>query len=316
MYKYKYSVVIPVFNSEKIVATTVKGLLDVREKYGLDLEIILVNDGSQDNSWEVIRDLAEKYRKVTAINLLKNFGQHNAVLCGFAYSSGDYVITMDDDMQNPPEEIIKLINAVEQNDYDLVFGKFKRKRHSFVRRMGTKIVNYLNRKIFGKPKDIVLSNFRIIKRRVVELVLQHDTPYPYIPGLLLMYSSDIANVEVEHKPRLVGKSNYNISRILALVSRILINYSSFPLKVLSFSGLIISLMAFLIGLFYLLKALFKGISVPGWTTLVVLLSFFSGFIIGLLGLIGEYLARILEQISHKKSYVVKQVVKREDNGQN
>ena len=304
----KISIVVPVYNSENIVSQTVEEIIKESEKSRLNFEIILVNDGSKDNSWSVIKNLALSHKQVKAINLIKNFGQHNAVLCGFQHATGDFVVTMDDDMQNPPSEIIKLINKIEEGDYDLVFGKFREKKHPFYRKLGSKLINYLNEKIFKKPKEITLTNFRIIRKDVIKRVLSHNTAYPYIPGLLLMYSTNIANVTVEHQERAEGKSNYTLKKIFSLMSNLLINYSSFPLKVLSTIGLIVSGISFFLGLYYLISGLIGGTQVPGWTTLVVLISFLGGFIIILLGLIGEYLSRILDQIANQKSYYIKEII--------
>ncbi|MFD1316080.1 glycosyltransferase family 2 protein [Namhaeicola litoreus] len=306
--KKLYSIVIPVYRSSDIVGETVFKILQVLRQRDLQGEIILVNDGSPDNSWEVIKGLAEKYEFVKAINLVKNFGQHNAVLCGFNYANGDYIITMDDDMQNPPDQILPLIDSMNDSDYDLVFGKFRSKKHAHHRKLGSKLVGYLNYKVFNKPKDITLTNFRIIKRDVIDRLLTYKTSYPYIPGLLLMFSSKIGNVDVDHAPRKVGESNYSAKKIVQLISRLLINYSSYPLRLLSSIGLFISALSFLVGLAYLLKEILLGSSVQGWTTLVVLTAFLGGFIIALLGVIGEYLSRILDQISSNKSYFVKEVI--------
>ena len=304
----KYSIVIPVYKSEEIVSETINQLINVINKNQLKAEIILVNDGSPDNSWEVIKGLAKEYEIVRSINLVKNFGQHNAVLCGFEYAKGDFIITMDDDLQNPPSEIIPLIKKVKEDTFDLVFGKFKNKKHASHRKLGSKIISYLNYKVFDKPKEITLTNFRIIRKDVIERLLTYKTSYPYIPGMLLMFASKIGNVEVEHHERTLGKSNYNFRRIASLVSRLLINYSSYPLRLLSSIGLIISSVSFLIGLVYLLRGLLVGTNVEGWTTLVVLTAFLGGFIIALLGVIGEYLSRILDQLSSNKSYFVKEVI--------
>lgn len=305
----KISIVIPVYNSQNIVKKTVETILDEIRKYKFNLEIILVNDGSPDDSWNIIKNLAEEYKEIKSINLIKNFGQHNAVLCGFENATGDYVITMDDDLQNPPSEIIHLVNKVyEDNELDLVFGKFKEKQHANYRKIGSRIIGYLNEKIFNKPKNITLTNFRIIKKDVISRVLQHNTAYPYIPGLLLLYSTNIDNVMVEHHERFDGKSNYTFKKIFSLMSNLLINYSSYPLKVLSTIGFVISSLSFFIGLFFLISGFIGGVKVAGWTTLVVLVSFLGGFIIILLGLIGEYLSRILDQMSNNKSYYIKEIV--------
>ena len=302
-----YSIVIPVYRSQEVVEKTVIEIRRVLEKEAIHGEIILVNDGSPDNSWNVIQGLAERFDNVKSIDLLYNYGQHTAVFCGIAESSGDYIITMDDDMQNPPAEIVRLISKINEG-YDLVFAKFKQKMHGPFRKLGSKLVGYLNQQVFGKPKDITLTNFRIFTRETAERMLAFRTNYPYIPGLLLMHASKMANVETDHHKRAIGSSNYTFFRIMKLVSRLLFNYSSFPLKVISGAGVVVSMLSFLAGLFYVVKGLVKEDSVPGWTTIVVLLSFLCGFILVMLGVMGEYLARMMNQMASSQPYLVRQRV--------
>lgn len=305
-----YSIVIPVYNSEGIVEKTVKHTISTLEAQNIHFEIILVDDRSKDDSWKIIEKLAQHYKNVVAIALLKNYGQHSAILCGIKQSQGDYIITMDDDLQNPPEEIIKLITKINEG-YDLVFAKFIKKQHNITRRLGSKLINYFNKKIFDKPKGIVLSNFRIFTKDVAYRMQNYKTNFPYIPGLLLMFSNKIANIETLHQKREVGKSNYNMWVILKLLSRLLFNYSSYPLKLLTQIGIIISVLSFIIGMGYLINGLINGSNVKGWTTLVVLLSFFNGFTIAMLGIMGEYLSRVLSQLSISESYSIRKIVKNE-----
>ena len=303
--KSKFSIIIPVFNSEKIVEQTVRETIIALKSYNLNFELILINDGRTDNSWKVIKNLAYEFNNIKSINLLKNYGQHTAVFCGIQHTIGDYVITMDDDLQNPPLEIIKLIEKINEG-YDLVFAKFLEKKHSLFRKFGSAVIKILNEKIFDKPKEITLTNFRIFTKSVADRVSNYKTFYPYIPGLLILFSSAIANVETDHQSRKIGKSNYSLFKILKLVSRLLFNYSSYPLKLLTILGFSISLISFFLGLFYSFRSLLIGSSVPGWTTTVVLLSFFNGFLILMIGVLGEYLTRILNQLSIKHSYQIKE----------
>lgn len=304
----KYSVVIPVFNSQGVVGETIDRTVAFFRKEALDFEIILVNDGSPDASWEVIEKKAREYPEVAAIDLLHNYGQHVANLCGFSKATGDYVITMDDDLQNPPDEIRKLIDKAAEG-YDLVIGRFKEKKHSLTRRLGSNVVGFINRKVFNAPKGLVLSNFRIIHNTVVQRVCAYKTSYPYIPGMVVMFSSRRANVLVEHKRREVGQSNYNFWRIGKLVSEILFNYSSYPLRLVAGVGLATALVSFLLSLFYLVRTLVEGTSVPGWATVVILLSFFNGMTLFVLGMVGEYLVRLINQSSSSDSYHIKQIVR-------
>jgi len=302
----KFSVVIPVFNSEGVVGNTVDRTVAFFRNESLDFEIILVNDGSRDKSWLVIEQKTKEYPELLAVDLLHNYGQHVANLCGFSQATGDYVITMDDDLQNPPEEIRKLIDKANEG-YDLVIGRFKEKKHSFIRRVGSRLIGGINRKIFNSPSDLVLSNFRIIRKDVIHRVCAYKVSYPYIPGLVIMFSSHRTNVMVEHNRREVGQSNYSIWRIAKLVSEILFNYSSYPLMLVAGIGLLTALASFILSAFYLLDAIFTGTSVPGWATVVVLLSFFNGMTLFVLGMMGEYLVRLINQTSQADSYHIKKI---------
>jgi len=304
----KYSIVIPVFNSRNVVGLTIDRTVAFFRKEALDFEIILVNDGSLDMSWGVIQQKAREYPEVVAVDLLHNYGQHVANLCGFSQATGDYVITMDDDLQNPPEEIRKLIDKAAEG-YDLVIGRFIEKKHSMVRRLGSRMIGLINRKVFNAPKGLVLSNFRIIQKNVVQRVCAYKTSYPYIPGMVVMFSSRRANVLVEHNRREVGQSNYNIWRIAKLVSEILFNYSSYPLRLVAVIGLVTALASFTLSVFYLAVHVFSGTSVPGWATVVVLLSFFNGMTLFVLGMVGEYLVRLINQTSRADSYHIKEIVR-------
>jgi len=304
----KYSVVIPVLNSQDVVGETIDRTVAFFCKEFLDFEIILVNDGSTDKSWEVINQKALIYSEVVAVNLLHNYGQHVANFCGFSHATGDFIITMDDDLQNPPEEIRKLIDKASE-DYDLVIGRFKEKKHSLFRRLGSRVVHLIIRKIFDAPKDLVFSNFRIIRKDVVERVCAYKTNYPYIPGLVFMFSSQRTNVLVDHNPREVGQSNYNLWRIIKLVSEILFNYSSFPLRLVAGIGFVIALASFAFSAFYLYVGILNGTSVPGWITVVVLLSFFNGMTLFVLGMSGEYLVRLINQTSSTVPYHIKKIVR-------
>lgn len=302
-----YSILIPVYNSEDIVKDTVAQIAAEMTKNNLQFEIILVNDGSPDNSWEKLVELNQTYPQVRAINLLKNYGQHSAVMCAMANAKGDYMITMDDDLQNPPTELIKLIEKINEG-YDLVFAKFHQKKHSTFRRFGTNIINYINGKIFNKPKDITLTNFRIFKRKVADRAVSYKTNHPYVPGLLLMHASKIANVYTEHHARQIGASNYSIWKILRLVSRLLVNYSDYPLRLLSIFGLIAAIASFLYGISILIIASIRGIAVPGWTTITVLLAFFNGILILMLGVMGVYVSRTLRQVSDSNPYHITEIL--------
>lgn len=304
----KYSVVIPVYNSEKSVGDTVSQVREFFLSTQREFQIVLVNDGSSDASGVIIAELAREFPEVTAVSLLKNYGQHNANLCGFREADGDYVITMDDDLQNPPSEIEHLITTAEQG-YDLVLGRFEVKQHSLKRRLGSKVVTGLNRKIFGVKDDLVLTNFRIIRRDVVDRVCLDSSVSPYIPGLVLKFSAKRANVLVRHEPRAYGASTYTMRKLLRLIATLLFNHSTIPLRFSAMVGFVAAFVSFLMGLFFLVKTLVGGTNAPGWPSLVVLMSFFNGILILLISVIGEYLIRVLRDQRSSRSYEVSEIVR-------
>jgi len=299
----KYSVVIPVYNSVRQVANTVDAIVAEMQRQELRYELILVNDGSQDGSWQVVAGKARELPNIIAVNLLRNYGQHNANLAGFREATGDYVITMDDDMQNPPDQIRVLIDEAMRGR-DVVFGAFETKQAAGYRRLGSSLIGRINRRVFGQPADLVVSNFRILRRDVVDRICAPRTAYPYITGQALMYSSNRANVSVRHDPARVSKSRYSSRRILRLVLTILFSYSLFPLRAAAAGGFIFSILSFLLGGAYLIHGLVTDTAVPGWTSLVVLTAVFNGVTIALLSMLGEYVVRTLNAVSAQETYHV------------
>src|SRR5262245_7537275 len=304
---FTYSIVIPVFNSVEIVGTTVDRVVDVFENEGLSYELILVNDGSRDGSWDVIAEKARANTHIIALDLLHNYGQHHANLAGFREASGDYVITMDDDLQNPPDQALVLIDEAMQG-YDVVFGQFQHKQAPGYRRLGSKIITMINRRIFGQPQDLAISNFRILRRDVVDRICASRTAHPYITGQALLYSSNRAHVPVRHEQRAVGASNYGFLRITRLVLTILFSYSSYPLRLAALIGFAIAGISFILGGVYFVLGLVGATHVRGWTTVVVLLAIFNGFTIALLSMLGEYVTRTLNAVSAQDVYHISQRV--------
>jgi glycosyltransferase involved in cell wall biosynthesis len=305
---FTYSVVVPVFNSEAVVGDTIDRIVETFESAGLSYQLVLVNDGSRDRSWEIIAAKARTNPRLVAVDLLRNFGQHHANLAGFREADGDYVITMDDDLQNPPDQVHHLIDAAMLG-HDVVFGRFERKRAPFYRRLGTSLISMINRRIFEQPPGLAVSNFRILRRDVVDRISASRTAHPYVTGQALMYSRNPTDVLVRHDPRPVGKSNYGLVRILRLVLSILFSYSLFPLRAAAAIGFVVSGIGFLLGTYYLVRSFFVDTPVQGWTTIAVLLSLFSGVIIALLSMLGEYTVRTLNAVSAHDRYHVSQRVR-------
>jgi glycosyltransferase involved in cell wall biosynthesis len=300
---FTYSIVIRVYNSAGVVATTIDRTIEVFEGAGLSYQIVLVNDGSRDRSWDVIAERARTSPHVVAINLLRNYGQHHANIAGMRESTGDYVITMDDDLQNPPDQALLLI-AEAMHGHDVVFGRFEQKQAVGYRRLGSRLISLLNRRIFGQPPGLAVSNFRILRRDVVERICESRTAHPYITGQALMYAGNVADVVVRHDPRTVGTSNYGMRGIARLVLAILFSYSVFPLRAAAGAGFVVAFGSFLLGAFYLVRSLFVQTHVEGWTTIAVLLAVLNGVVIMLLSMLGEYVVRTLNAVSAVNTYHV------------
>ena len=305
--QYCYSVVVPVYNSEAFVGTTVDQILAFFAASGLRHELVLVNDGSSDGSWEVIAERARRDSRVVAVDLLRNYGQHRANLAGFREATGDFVITMDDDLQNPPDQILPLI-ARALEGHDLVFGRFDRKQAPGYRRWGSTVITHINRRLFDQRSDLAITNFAILRREVVDRICRSRTAHPYITGEALLHSRSPADVLVRHDPRTAGTSGYSLPRLLQLVATILFSYSLLPLRLAALTGLAVTTLGVVLGAVLLARGWLGDGPVQGWATLMVLLSFLGGCIITLLWMLGEYLIRILDATTHHEAYHVAQRV--------
>lgn len=287
----RISIVIPVFRSQEILGNTVAEIIDVVGES--DVEIVLVDDGSPDDSWSVIRALANKHANIRGLRLYKNHGQHHAVLAGLSAARGEWIVTMDDDGQNPPSEIKVLIDAADNSD--VVFGRFRAKHASGVRKLGSRLVRWLNIKIFLMPEDFHVSNFRLIHRDVVARIVQDNTAFPYITGQALIHSARPTWIWVDHRARASGDSGYTLSRIAGLLLNILFAYSVWPLRAAALVGFAMSALSLIAAVVYFSIALSGAIQVQGWATVVVLIAALGGVTTGMLAMLGEYIIRILTQ---------------------
>ena len=299
-----YSVVVPVFGSARILPDLVRRLDAFFDTAGHRKELVFVVDGSPDESWEVLRRLKGDRTDMVLIDLIRNYGQHSAVFCGLQHASGDFVITLDDDLQNPPEEIGRLIRKAEEG-HDVVFGEFHQKMHGIFRRLGSRVVAWLNRRLFRRPRGLVLTNVRIIRRHVVDAVCGFRTAAPYVTVLLLMTGKTFANVPIEHHPRPIGESNYGVRAIASLVWRLSSTTRRSPSACSAAWDIVVAFLSFGFGFYYLIRGILVGSPTAGWLTLVVLLSFFQGMVLTILAAIGEYLVRILGDVSGREAFRVR-----------
>lgn len=303
--RIKYSIVIPCYKSsatiEKVVRLTREELKDD------DIEFVLVNDGSPDGGLtrDAINNLAEKCDDVIAIDLAKNGGQHNAIMCGLNYANGEYIIMMDDDMQTHPSQIHKLTKGIEQG-YDVVYAKYPERRHSLYRRIGSGFNSLCEKLLIGKPKELKMNSYYIMRRFVRDAIVEYKSPFTYLDGLVLRTTDNIVNVPVEHFEREVGQSGYTFSKLVRHWFDI-IGFTIAPLKAALTVGCTIAI-ASIIGAFVtLIRKLIWGISVSGWASMTIITCFLFGVTLLFLGVIGEYLGRLFMSANSHPQYVVRSI---------
>ncbi|MBT3586685.1 MAG: glycosyltransferase family 2 protein [Halobacteriovoraceae bacterium] len=301
------SIVIPVYNGEQSIAGLVDELF-VHLNEQVKLEIILVNDCSPDRSWQEIEKVSKKYpQQVLAINLSKNFGEHNAVMAGYNHSSGDYIVNIDDDFQNPPSEILKLLKELNTG-HEVVYSKYSKKKHHFFRNWGSWFTNAMATIMLGKPKGLYLSSFRIISKQLKDEIIRYAGPFPYIDGLILRSTNKIGTIEVEHHDRNVGQSNYTIVKLIRLWSYMFLNFSAYPLRMASILGMVFAGIGFLGAAAVFIEKLLYPSTQIGWTSLIMTVFVLSGTQLVVLGVIGEYIGRLFITQSNRPQYVIHQKI--------
>lgn len=310
---YALSIVIPVYNGAATIGKLVDALAALEIEGGH--EIVLVNDGSRDNSAEVCRALAERRDvPVSFVNLTRNFGEHNAVMAGFNHVRGDYIINMDDDLQNPPSEVIKLYRYTRDNGFDAVYTRYAEKKHEGWRNLGSRFANWVADQLLDKPKGLYLSSFRCLSAQVVENVTRYQGPYPYVDGLVMQATQNIGSVEVEHFARVEGRSNYTIGKLIALWMNLFVNFSVVPLRLSVFLGFAMSALG-VIGAAWVIIEAFGGATPQGWASLMVAVLLLSGIQLILLGVVGEYLGRLFITANRKPQFLVRELMRPEQRGE-
>jgi glycosyltransferase involved in cell wall biosynthesis len=303
------SVVIPVYNGASSIRELVRALEALVVPGGH--EIVLVNDGSEDDSLDVCRELLATARvPMTLINLARNFGEHNAVMAGLGRARGAHVITMDDDLQNPPSEVLRLLEHAQRTGKDVVYTYYAVKAHAFWRNTGSRFANWSADRVLEKPKGLYLSSFRCMSAFVVAQLLRYTGPFPYVDGLILQCTHSIDNLLVQHLPRAHGRSNYTLRRLTRLWLNIIVNFSVAPLRMATFLGFLMS-GAGLLGTIWTVAEALLSKTPRGWASLAVAVLLLSGVQLLVLGLIGEYLGRVYLTVNGKPQWVAREVLHHE-----
>ena len=300
------TIVVPVYRGASTVGRLVEALSLLKPAGGI--EIILVNDGSPDDSGDVCRRLAETATvPLTYIEHARNFGEHNAVLTGLRHARGAYVINMDDDLQNPPEEVIRLYDHARLGGWDVVYTRYAKKEHEGWRNLGSRFANKVADSLLDKPRGLYLSSFRCMSAMVVREVTKYAGPYPYIDGLIMQVTQRIASIEVAHYARADGVSNYNMRRLVRLWLNLATNFSVLPLRMAVFAGIGMGVLGFILGLVVVIEAIFFE-TPSGWASTMMLMLLIAGVQFTILGVMGEYLGRAFLSANGKPQGVVREVV--------
>jgi len=302
-----YSIVIPVYNSEKTLDELVERIEKSLNAISVNFEIILVNDGSKDNSWSVIEQLSHKNPWVVGVNLSRNFGQHNAILCGIRTAQYRYILTMDDDLQHPPEEMKKLITEL-QKGYDVVYGIPKILPHAGWRNFFSKFVKRILARVLGLPSVRDISSFRAFRTELREAFSNFNAPDVIIDALLNWGTTNYSTVLVNEEHREHGESNYNFLKLAKMAMLVLTGFSTAPLRFTSWLGFAFTIFGFIILLYVMTRYIIER-SIPGFPFLASVITIFSGTQLFALGIFGEYLAHIFERSSSRPPFVIAKTIK-------
>lgn len=300
------SIVIPVYNSAKTIGALLDALSSLRPEGGL--EIVLVNDGSPDNASEYCDAFARSSPvPVICIEHMRNYGEHNAVLTGLRHANGRYIITMDDDLQNPPEEVVRLYDHARASGLDVVYTRYAVKAHAPWRNIGSRFANWVADRLLDKPEGLYLSSFRCMSHAAAKAVADYRGPYPYIDGLLMQVTQRIGSLEVRHLPRLDGESNYTLTRLVRLWLNLATSFSLAPLRMAVVAGALMALVGIVGAAAVVVEALTGG-TPSGWASIAVMVLLVGGVQCLMLGVIGEYVGRAFLAGSGKPQSAIRRVI--------
>lgn len=297
------SLIIPVFNSSNCIEEIVNESVNFFVNKKIEYEIVLIDDGSKDESWEIIKNISKINNNVKGFSLSKNFGQHKATLCGFINSTGKYVVTIDDDYEHNPNDIFELYNTIKNNQSDIVYGIPKNKRKSILRRALTNFYKFISK--IENPLATHGSSFRIFNRPLVQKITDHQSHLFFIDELVLWYTSNISSCYFNFRESKRKTSSYSYFSLFNLSTKVFMISTTMPLKLVKFIGFSMSSISFLIGAFYFIKKIIHKIQAPGYTSIIVSVLFSAGLILFCLGIIGEYLGNVLMMQNKKPSFYIK-----------
>ena len=300
------TVVIPVYFAEATIGRLAEAVIDA---FGPrpGLQLVLVNDGSTDGTHAECERLVEDHPDVvTYVRLARNFGEHNAVMAGLHRAEGEYVLIMDDDFQNDPADAVRLVEEARAGDFDIVYSRYPKRRHSLTRVLGSKFNGWVANFMIDKPPDLYLSSFKCMRHWLVQEILSYQGPFPYLDGLALRCTRNIGRVTVEQGERTAGESGYTSRKLMRLWGNMFVNFSVMPLRASTVLGGLLVVVAVVLSLVVLFETI-SGRPLPsGWPFLTIVVIFFSGGQLLILGIIGEYLGRLFLTVNRTPQFVVRE----------
>jgi undecaprenyl-phosphate 4-deoxy-4-formamido-L-arabinose transferase len=301
------SFVIPVYNGSRTIGSVVRRIHGLFSD--LSIEVVLVNDGSQDDSEQTCVGLLDEFPDTLVyVHLARNFGEHNAVLAGLNHAIGDYVAVLDDDGQNPPEDVRRLYDEIRAKNHDVVFGRYRVKRHGWFRNFGSWFNDRMANFMLKKPRELYLSSFKVMNRFVVDEITGYRGAFPYIDGLILRTTRNLGQIDVEHLERPDAESNYTMRKLIGLWLNMFLNFSITPLRLAAVLGTVTSSVSLILLIAVVVDKLYFNPGIPvGVPTLLMTIVFFSGVQLVILGTIGEYLGRLFLDHSKSPQFVVRYV---------
>jgi len=305
----KLSIVIPVYHSENILPKLVYEVDSAMRKAGFSdsFELIFINDASTDGSWDCIKQLFDKYKFINGLSLMKNFGQHNATMAGLNFAQGEVIVIMDDDLQHPPSEIPRLVNAIETGA-DVCYVNYLDRQHVMWKKLGSWFCNLAATILLGKPQGLYLSSFKAIRRAVVTEIIRYDGPFVYVDGLILNVTQSIASIEIQHSIRHDGVGNYNIRRSISLWLKMVTSFSITPLRLASISGATLAFLSLILIVVIVIQKLNNPEIQAGWASLIATVLFIGGAQLACIGMLGEYLGRAYLKLNKQPQFVVREIL--------
>jgi glycosyltransferase involved in cell wall biosynthesis len=303
--RYVLSIVIPVYRGALNLPELIIRIEKAMSSAGLlnCFELILVNDASPDNSWQVINSLSEDYDFLRGINLRRNVGQHNAIMAGLHCVRGDTVVIMDDDLQHPPESIRDILCALDQG-YDVCYTRYVNRQHSRWKQLGSHFNDWVASILLGKPKGLYFSSFKAMRREIANEIAQYDGPYTYVDGLILDVTRSITSVDIVHQQRLHGNSNYTLRGLFSLWLKMATSFSILPLRIATFVGFALTGLSVVL-IFFIIGMKLTHPAIPrGWTSMIATMLFIAGVQTWCIGMIGEYLGRAYLKLNGKRQFVI------------